>query len=288
MVDDFPDAATPRVELVTRTEADARSWSASVRSLEGVESVGLPQRSGAAWGTLVRVAGTDGVTVVQRIRADPPPFAHWVTGIDASTADLSDSLLRGSPWALLIIVLGTVVLLFLMTGSVVVPLKALVASALSLGAAIGTLVWGFQDGNFATLLNFDAAHVYGVDVLVLLLTIVFGFGLAMDYEMFILSRIKERLDAGTDPREAIALGLQRSGRIITSAALIIIVVFAGFATGDLMIIKQLGIALAVAVLFDATIVRCLLVPAFMTWQQGIMWWAPRWAKRLYARIGLRD
>jgi RND superfamily putative drug exporter len=236
----------------------------------------------------VRVAGSDGVSVVRDIRASPPHFSHWVTGLDASTADLADSLVRGSPLALLIIVLGTVVLLFLMTGSLVVPLKALVASALSLGAAMGALVWGFQDGNFASILNFDPSHVYGVDVIVLLLTIVFGFGLAMDYEMFLLSRIKERLDAGTDSREAVALGLQRSGRIITSAALIIIVVFAGFASGDLMIIKQLGIALAVAVFFDATLVRCLLVPAFMTWQQSIMWWAPLWAKRLHARIGLAD
>jgi RND superfamily putative drug exporter len=288
VVDDFPDAATPRVELVTRTQADAVSWAKTVGSLPGVKSVAAPEHSGVAWGSLVRVASSDGASVVRSIRAHPPGFDHWVTGLDASTADLADSLVRGSPLALLIIVLGTVVLLFLMTGSVIVPIKALVASALSLGASMGTLVWGFQDGNFAHILNFDAAHVYGVDVIVLLLTIVFGFGLAMDYEMFLLSRIKERLDAGTDSREAVALGLQRSGRIITSAALIIIVVFAGFATGDLMIIKQLGIALAVAVLFDATLVRCLLVPAFMTWQQGIMWWAPRWAKRLHARIGLGD
>jgi uncharacterized membrane protein YdfJ with MMPL/SSD domain len=288
IVDDFPDAATPRVELVARTKADAVSWSTTVESLEGVKSVGTPQHSGSAWGALVRVNGSDGVSVVRSIRAHPPKFDHWVTGLDAGTADLADSLVSGSPLALLIIVLGTVVLLFLMTGSIIVPIKALVASALSLGASMGALVWGFQDGNFATILNFDPAHVYGVDVIVLLLTIVFGFGLAMDYEMFLLSRIKERLDAGTGPREAIALGLQRSGRIITSAALIIIVVFAGFAQGDLMIIKQLGIALAVAVFFDATVVRCLLVPAFMTWQQNIMWWAPRWAKRLHARIGLSD
>jgi RND superfamily putative drug exporter len=288
IVDDFPDAATPRVELVTRTKADAISWSRTVVSLPGVKSVGTPQHSGRAWGALVRVNGSDGVSVVRSIRAHPPQFDHWVTGLDASTADLADSLVRGSPLALLIIVLGTVVLLFLMTGSIVVPIKALVASALSLGASMGALVWGFQDGNFATILNFTPAHVYGVDVIVLLLTIVFGFGLAMDYEMFLLSRIKERLDAGTSAREAIALGLQRSGRIITSAALIIIVVFAGFAQGDLMIIKQLGIALAVAVFFDATVVRCLLVPAFMTWQQNIMWWAPRWAKQLHARIGLSD
>jgi uncharacterized membrane protein YdfJ with MMPL/SSD domain len=288
VVDDFPDAATPRVELVTRTRADAVSWAHTVKSIAGVKSVGTPQRSGSGWGTLVRVAGSDGVTVVRSIRADPPKFDHWVTGLDASTADLADSLVRGSPWALLIIVLGTVVLLFLMTGSLIVPLKALIASALSLGASMGALVWGFQDGNFANILNFDASHVYGVDVIVLLLTIVFGFGLAMDYEMFLLSRIKERMDAGAGPRDSIAFGLQRSGRIITSAALIIIVVFAGFATGDLMIIKQLGIALAVAVLFDATLVRCLLVPAFMTWQQNIMWWAPRWAKRVHARIGFSD
>jgi uncharacterized membrane protein YdfJ with MMPL/SSD domain len=288
VVDDFPDAATPRVDLVTRTKADALSWAKSVRSLHGVKSVAAPTHSGAGWGSVVRVSGSDGVNVVRSIRGSPPAFDHWVTGLDASTADLADSLVRGSPLALLIIVLGTVLLLFLMTGSLIVPLKALVASALSLGASMGALVWGFQDGNFAKILNFDPAHVCGVDVIVLLLTIVFGFGLAMDYEMFLLSRIKERLDSGTNPREAIALGLQRSGRIITSAALIIIVVFAGFAQGDLMIIKQLGIALAVAVLFDATIVRCLLVPAFMTWQQNIMWWAPRWAKRLHARIGLSD
>jgi RND superfamily putative drug exporter len=288
IVNDFPDAATPRVELVTRTRADAVSWAKSVESVSGVQSVGAPAHAGTAWGSLVRVAGSDGVSVVRSIRAHPPEFDHWVTGLDASTADLADSLVRGAPLALLIIVLGPVVLLFLMTGSLIVPIKALVASALSLGAAMGALVWGFQDGNFARILNFDASHVYGVDVIVLLLTIVFGFGLAMDYEMFLLSRIKDRRDAGVDPRESIALGLQRSGRIITSAALIIIVVFAGFASGDLMIIKQLGIALAVAVFFDATLVRCLLVPAFMTWQQGIMWWAPRWAKRLHARVGLSD
>ena len=175
-----------------------------------------------------------------------------------------------------------------MTGSIVVPLKALVASALSLGASLGLLVWGFQDGAFAGLLGFDADHVYGVDVIVLLLALAFGFGLAMDYEMFILSRIKERVDAGTQGREAIALGLQRSGRIITSAALIIIVVFAGFATGDLVLIKQLGVALAFAVFIDATLVRCLLVPAFMTWQARIMWWAPRWMKRLHAAVGIAE
>ena len=175
-----------------------------------------------------------------------------------------------------------------MTGSLIVPIKALLASTISLGASIGILVWGFQWGNFATLMNFDPGDVHGVDVLVIVLVLAFGFGLAMDYEMFILSRVKEAVDAGVDGREAIARGLQRSGRIITSAALVIVVVFAGFATGDLMVIKQLGVALAVAVILDATLVRMLLVPAFMTWQHKIMWWAPRWMKRIHARFGLRD
>jgi uncharacterized membrane protein YdfJ with MMPL/SSD domain len=286
--DDFPDAALVRVELVTRTQADAETWSADVAELAHVHSVAEPVRSGDAWGARVRVDGRDGLAVVQDIREHPPAFAHWVTGIDASTQDLTDALLRGAPWAALIIALGTFVLLFLMTGSLIVPLKALIASALSLGASVGVLVWGFELGNFAPLFGFDASHVYGVDVLVLLLTFAFGFGLAMDYEMFILSRIKERVDAGTDAAESIALGLQRSGRIITSAALIIILVFLGFATGDLMVIKQLGVGLAVAVLIDATLVRCLLVPAFMTWQRRIMWWAPRPLQRLHARFGLSD
>jgi uncharacterized membrane protein YdfJ with MMPL/SSD domain len=286
--DRFPDAGLVRVELVTTTKADAETWSADVASLPHVRSVAEPVHAGDGWGARVRVDARDGIDVVHAIRADPPTFQHWVTGIDASTADLTDALLRGAPWAGLIIALGTIVLLFLMTGSLVVPLKALIASALSLGASVGVLVWGFELGNFAPILGFDASHVYGVDVLVLLLTFVFGFGLAMDYEMFILSRIKERVDAGVDGAEAIARGLQRSGRIITSAALIIILVFLGFATGDLMVIKQLGVGLAVAVLIDATLVRCLLVPAFMTWQRRIMWWAPAPLKRLHARWGLSD
>ena len=290
--DHFPQASSPRVALVTRTEADALAWADDVVELEHVESVGDPVEVGDVWRSAVVVDAKTGSTVVGEIRAERSAEErgddHLVTGTDARAVDFSQSLVSGIPWAVLVIALGTVLLLFLMTGSIVIPLKALLASALSLGASIGLLVWGFQDGAFAGVMGFDPDTVYGVDTLVVLLTFVFGFGLAMDYEMFILSRVKERRDAGASDTEAIALGLQRSGRIITSAALIIIVVFAGFATGDLMIIKQLGVALAFAVLLDATIVRCLLVPAFMTWQRRIMWWAPRWLKRIHARFGLAD
>lgn len=287
--DEFPDTAAPRVALVTDTEADAVLWSAQVADLDTVQSVGLPVESGSGWVTAVRVDAVDGVDVVRAIRADrPADFAASVTGTDARTLDFSQSLLDRAVWAILIIALGTIALLFLMTGSLVVPLKALLASALSLGASIGVLVWGFQWGNFAGVMNFDASEIHGVDPLVLVLVLAFGFGLAMDYEMFILSRITELVEKGVDGREAIARGLQRSGRIITSAGLIIVVVFAGFATGDLIVIKQLGVALAVAVTLDATLVRLLLVPAFMTWQLKIMWWAPRWMKPIHARFALRD
>ncbi|MEO8528584.1 MAG: MMPL family transporter [Pseudolysinimonas sp.] len=284
----FPQAAAPRVALVTRSEDDARTWAATASKLAHVESVGTPVESGDGWRTSVVVDGKNGGAVVAELRADAPAFDHWVTGTDARAVDFSQSLQSGIPWAAGVIALGTVLLLFLMTGSVVIPLKALLASALSLGASVGLLVWGFQDGAFAGFMGFDPTTVYGVDTLVVLLTFVFGFGLAMDYEMFILSRIKDQRDAGATDEESIAIGLQRSGRIITSAALIIIVVFAGFATGDLMIIKQLGVALAFAVLLDATLVRCILVPAFMTWQRRIMWWAPAPLKRLHARFGLSD
>lgn len=285
---EFPDASSPRIELVTESEADAVEWAADVEDIDAVRSVSTPLEAGDGWRTIVRVAPADGVGIVDDIRDVRPDDSALVTGTDARTLDFTGSLIERAPLAILIIALGTIALLFLMTGSIVVPVKALLASALSLGATVGILVWGFQFGNFAGIMNFDPADVLGVDPLVLVLVLAFGFGLAMDYEMFILSRVKEALDAGTDGREAIALGLQRSGRIITSAALTIVTVFTGFATGDMMVIKQLGVALAVAVILDATLVRLLLVPAIMTWQLKIMWWAPRWMKRVHARFGLRE
>lgn len=284
----FPDAAAPRVALVAPDEAAARAWAADAERLDDVESVGVPRQAGDAWVVPVTVDGKTGDRVVGELRADRPDAEHLVTGTDARAVDFSQSLAAGVPAAVGVIALGTIALLFLMTGSLVIPIKALLASALSLGASIGLLVVGFQWGFFAPLMGFDPDTVYGVDTLVVLLTLVFGFGLAMDYEMFILSRVADAKRAGADDAEAIARGLQQSGRIISSAALIIIVVFAGFATGDLMVIRQLGTALAFAVFLDATLVRCILVPALMTWQRRIMWWAPRWLRPVAARFALRD
>ncbi len=287
--ENFPLATGAKVQLVADTdETSAAGWADQVKALPNVTAVTQPVDVNGHWVSRVSVETHEGPSVVREIRADRPAFAHWVGGSDAASVDYTDSLLRGAPWAALIIAVVTFVLLFLMTGSVIVPLTALVISTISLGASVGVLVWGFQEGHLSGVLNFDPATISGVDPLVLTLVLTFGFGLAMDYEMFLLSRIKEHHDQGEDTRLAIETGLQSSGRIITSAGLIIVLVFAGFATGDLLQMKQIGIALAVAVLLDATLVRAVLVPSVMTSLERILWWAPRWLHPLHARFGLRD
>jgi uncharacterized membrane protein YdfJ with MMPL/SSD domain len=183
-------------------------------------------------------------------------------------------------------VIATMVLLFLMTGSLVVPLKAIVMGALSLGATFGALVWVFQDGHLSGLLGFDPTGY--VDITVPVLVFVFGFGLSMDYEMFLLSRIKETWDETGDNDRAVAVGLQQTGRIVTAAAVLITVVLLGFASGDLLTIKQVGIALALAVVLDATVVRMLLVPATMRLLGRWNWWAPGPLARFQRRFGLRE
>ena len=182
-------------------------------------------------------------------------------------------------------ILATFVLLFFLTGSVLVPIKALIMNVISLGASLGVLVWIFQDGNGESLLGFSSTG--GIEAIIPILVVALGFGLAMDYEVFLLSRIKEFRDRGMSNNEAVVHGLQQSGRIITSAALIVVLVFLGFVAGELLIIKQTGVALAVAVAIDATIVRCLLVPATMTLLGEWNWWAPAPMRRLHNRLGLR-
>jgi putative drug exporter of the RND superfamily len=193
-------------------------------------------------------------------------------------------LVAGAPWAVGAVVLATFVLLFLMTGSLLVPVKTLLINALSLAASLGVASWIFADGNLESLLGFTSAG--GIETYVLVLIVAFGFGLAMDYEVFLLARIKEHVDAGQSNDEAVRRGLQRSGRIITSAAAVIIIVFVGFATGDLLVIKEVGIGLAVAVFLDATLVRMLLVPATMTLLGDWNWWAPAPLRRLHERLSI--
>jgi RND superfamily putative drug exporter len=224
--------------------------------------------------------------LVERIRALERPVAAGVTGSAAFLVDYRDSLTSRLPYALGLIGLATFALLFLMTGSVVVPVKAIVMNVLSLGASFGALVWVFQDGHLSGLLGFDPPGM--VDITVPVLIFVFAFGLSMDYEVFLLSRIKEAWDQTGDNDRAVALGLQRTGRIVTSAAALIVIVFLGFAAGELLTIKEVGLGMAIAVVLDATVVRMLLVPATMKLMGRWNWWAPPSLRRLHDRFGLAE
>jgi putative drug exporter of the RND superfamily len=228
--------------------------------------------------------GAVATRLVEQVRALERPVAAGVTGPAAFLVDYRDSLTGRLPYALALIGLATFALLFLMTGSVVVPAKAIVMNVLSLGASFGALVWVFQDGHLSGLLGFDPPGM--VDITVPVLIFVFAFGLSMDYEVFLLSRIKEAWDQTGDNDRAVALGLQRTGRIVTSAAALIVVVFLGFAAGELLTIKEVGLGMAIAVVLDATVVRMLLVPATMKLMGRWNWWAPPALRRLHNRYGL--
>jgi RND superfamily putative drug exporter len=230
--------------------------------------------------------GATAQQLVHDLRANRPALHTWVTGSAAFLIDFKDRITSRLPWALGLIALATFVLLFLMTGSVAIPLKALLMNTLSLGAVFGALVWVFQDGHLANLLGFQSFGA--IELWVPVVVFVFAFGLSMDYEVFLLSRIKEAYDESGDTNHAVATGLQRSARIITSAALAVVVVFLGFAAGHSLGIKEFGLALAIAVAVDATLVRCILVPATMTLLGRANWWAPRPLQRVHKRFGLHE
>lgn len=230
--------------------------------------------------------GSRAKAVVDGLRADRGGLTTYVTGDAASVVDFQHEISTRGPWALGLVAVGTLLLLFLMTGSVVMPVKALLMNVLSLGASLGALTMIFQHGWFSGLLGFTPAG--GLETFVPVLVFAFAFGLSMDYEVFLLSRIKELYDQGHGCTRSVQLGLQRSGRIITSAALLMVIVFAGFAAGQMLMVKQMGIALAVAVAVDATLVRCLLVPATMSLFGEFNWWAPAPLRRLHRRFGLSE
>ncbi len=292
IAEDYPAATAPPVVVVADTDVPtAQAWADDVAALPGVTAVGeaSPTSDGdhAVIGVEIDSADPGGelaTDVVHAIRDLDPGFRTRVVGQAANQVDFLAAISNGLPLAGGLVVLTIFVLLFLMTGSVLIPLKAIVVNALGLGAALGVTTWVFQEGHLAGLLGFTP--IGGLESYVVAVVIAFGFGLAMDYEVFLLARIKEYWDAGHDNDAAVEHGLQRSGRIITSAALIIALVFLGFVTGELMVIKQVGFALAVTVVIDATLVRMLLVPATMTVLGRWNWWAPAPLRRLHERIGI--
>jgi trehalose monomycolate/heme transporter len=230
---------------------------------------------------------TTAINTVKTIHAFAPPlgFHILVDGQTAAQQDLFASLEATVPIALAIIIVAIFTLLFLMTGSIVIPLKAIVLNTLSLSATAGALVFIFQQGHLANVLQFEAAPI---EITQVVLIFAMAFGLSMDYEVFLISRIKERYDATHNNELAVASGLQRTGGLITSAALLLAVVLAAFATSSVVSIKTIGVGLTIAVIMDATLVRALLVPATMRLLGRANWWAPAPLRWLWQRVGLSE
>ena len=226
--------------------------------------------------------------IVTQIRALAPPAGATVL-VGGTTAGLVDELASlGStlPWMALLVCASTFVLLFLAFGSLVLPLKAIVMNVLSLGATFGVVVWIFQWGHLSGLLRFTPTGSIDPTMPILMLAIIFG--LSMDYEVFLLSRIRERYDQTGDNTVAVAAGLQRTGGLITSLALLLIIVVGAFSASGITFIKLMGVGMIVALLVDATVVRILLVPATMRLLGRANWWAPRPLRGLYARYGIKE
>jgi trehalose monomycolate/heme transporter len=226
--------------------------------------------------------------IVQRVRdvGLPAGARVYVGGQTAQLVDELASLSATLPWMALVMAVATFVLLFLAFGSVVLPVKAVVMNLLSLSATFGVVVWIFQQGHLSRLLQFTPTGTIDPTVPVLMLAIIFG--LSTDYEVFLLSRIRERYDVTGDNTEAVASGLQRTGGIITSAALLLVIVVGAFSASGITFIKLLGVGMIVALVIDASMVRVLLVPATMRLLGQANWWAPRPLRRLYARYGIRE
>jgi RND superfamily putative drug exporter len=264
-----------------------------VREDPGVAAVGPPRELSGGWTVLEATAkgpfmSERSKSTVRRLRdlPAPPGSTVLVTGASAHFADFQSSLEEHLPLALAIVVIATLVVLFLFTGSVVLPVKALVMNVLTLSAVFGILVLIFQDGRLQGLLDYSSQGALEQTMPILLFAV--AFGLSTDYAVFLLSRIKEARDAGASDSESVAIGLERTGRIVTAAALLFAIAIGAFATSQIIFIKQNGIGTALAVLIDASIIRALLVPSLMELLGKWNWWAPRPLRRLHARIGLSE
>jgi uncharacterized membrane protein YdfJ with MMPL/SSD domain len=259
------------------TEAALRPAIAEASALPGVERVVGPRALGGAAMEIDVSAAVDplsdrGQALLQDVRAIEWPYPRLVTGRAADLADQKQSLGDHLPLAVAIIVVTTFVAIFLMTGSVVLPVKALVMNLLTISAAFGIIVVIFQDGRLEGLLDYTSQGALDTSIPVLLFAV--AFGLSTDYGVFLIARIMEARDAGASNREAVARGLDRTGRLVTAAALIFAVAVGAFVASELAYVKEIAVGLALAVLLDATVVRAMLVPALMQLLGRWNWWAP--------------
>ncbi len=264
-----------------------------VRRVEGIAAVAPPQRLGGDVTAVQAIsahpfASEASQETVKRIRnlAAPAGATVLVGGSTADFVDLQSSLLGHLPAVLAIIVGATLVILFLMTGSVVLPVKSLLMNFLNLSAVFGLLVLIFQDGRLEGLLDYSSPGAIEQTMPILMFAV--AFGLSTDYAVFLLSRIKEARDNGASESECVAIGLERTGRIVTAAALLFAVAMLAFATSKIIFIKENGVGTALAVLIDASIVRALLVPSLMALLGKWNWWAPEPLRRLHERWGIGE
>jgi uncharacterized membrane protein YdfJ with MMPL/SSD domain len=273
--------------------AAAARVAAVVRNVGGIAEVAPPQRLGGdvtavqaiSAHPFVSEASQDTVKAIRSI--EPPPGTQvLVGGATADFVDFQSSLTSHMPIALAIVVVATLVILFLMTGSVILPVKSLLMNFLNLSAVFGLLVLIFQDGRLQGFLDFSSPGAIEQTMPILLFAV--AFGLSTDYAVFLLSRIKEARDNGASDSECVAIGLERTGRIVTAAALLFAVAMGAFATSQIIFIKENGVGTALAVLIDASIIRALLVPSLMELLGKWNWWAPAPLRRLHERFGISE
>jgi RND superfamily putative drug exporter len=291
---EFPGgSAAPIAVLLSGAPAtEATGFTERIMTVPGVTDARVTANRDDSW--LISVSypgdanGEPARDVVQRLRSLPAPSGAEVLvgGRPAAVLDQLHGLGLRLPWMALLIGGVTMVLLFLAFGSVLLPLKAVLMNVVSIGASFGVVVWVFQDGHLAGLLDFTPTGFLEPTDLILLLAVLFG--LSTDYEVFLLSRVREEWDRTGDNVRAVAGGLRRTGGIITAAALLLIIVIGGFATGGASSIKTLGVGAVVAIVIDALLVRALLVPATMRLLGRWNWWAPGPLARVYRRYGLRE
>ncbi len=284
--DRFAGQTNNPVEIIVRNGADKTlevdQYAKEIATVSGIVAVQPPQVIGqdvrlvAFHSMLPRTP--DAQKLIHDIRDLNSPAGTLVGGVAADYTDSQDGISQTLPWALGWIALSVFVLIFVFTGSIILPIKAVLLNVLSLAATMGVLTWVFIDGHLQWLVgSFTLTGTLDTSIVILIAVVVFG--LSMDYELFLLSRIREEHLAGKSNIEAVATGLQRSARIITAAAVLLAVVFAAFITSGVTSIKSMGFGVALAVILDATIVRALLVPALMRLFGERNWWAPKWMQR---------
>ena len=314
MRDDFSSVATDELKIVLpgvngpERVTDIGAYASRVSDVDGVvavdslagryvEGVGQPpnplsQRfigdsaSYLAVSTDAEGVSSEGQDLVERLRAVPAPFEAQVAGSSADLVDARSALIDSLPLAIAIIIATTLILIFLLTGGVLIAINAVVMNFLSLSATFGALVWIFQDNHLSGLLGFTETGWVDVSLLVLLFCV--AFGVSMDYEVFLLSRMKEEFNRTKNNTMAVAYGIEKTGGIVTAAALITSIVFIAMVTAQVTNIKMFGVGLALAMILDATLVRIVLVPALMRLAGNANWWAPRPLRLFYDKFGLKE